>query len=203
MKIDEDIILIAGPTASGKTSASIKIAQANDAVIFNSDSMQVYEDLRIISARPSDEEISMYFIFDLPKKSTKNTGIMVVVDKLSKRTHFIALNSKINAKETADLFYKEIYKHHGIPRKIISDRDSMFTSSVWRNLKKTLQVKLNLSTAFHPQTDGQSERALRVLKEMLRCYVNSMQNDWEKFLPGLEFAYNNSINESTKHTPFY
>ena len=149
------------------------------------------------------EEISMYFIFDLPKKSTKNTGIMVVVDKLSKRTHFIALNSKINAKETADLFYKEIYKHHGIPRKIISDRDSMFTSSVWRNLKKTLQVKLNLSTAFHPQTDGQSERALRVLKEMLRCYVNSMQNDWEKFLPGLEFAYNNSINESTKHTPFY
>ena len=145
----------------------------------------------------------MDFTFDLPKTSTKNTGIMVIVDKLSKHTHFIALNSKINAKETADLFYKEIYKHHGLPRKIKSDRDSRFTSNFWRNLMKTLQVKLNLSTAFHPQIDGQSERAFRVLEEMLRCYVNSMQIDWEKFLPGLEFAYTNSINESTKHTPFY
>ena len=149
------------------------------------------------------EEISMDFIFDLPKTSNRNTGIMVVVDKLSKHTHFIALSSTINAKGTADIFYKEIYKHHGLPRKIISDRDSRFTSNFWKTLMKTLKIKLNLSTAFHPQTDGQSERAFRVLEEMLRCYVNSMQNDWEKFLPGLEFAYNNSINESTKHVPFY
>lgn len=149
------------------------------------------------------EEISMDFIFDLPRTSNKNTGILVVVDKLSKQTHFIPLDSKINAKGTADLFYKEVYKQHGLPRKIISDRDSRFTSNFWKELMKLLQVKLNLSTAFHPQTDGQSERAFRILEEMLRCYVNSTQNDWERFLPGLEFAYNNSINESTKHTPFY
>ena len=92
----------------------------------------------------------------------------------------------------------------------ISDRDSKFTSNfrktlmkILKTLMKILKVNLNLSTAFHPQTDWKSERDFRVLWEMLRCYVNSMQNDWEKFLPGLEFAYNNSINESTKHTPFY
>lgn len=149
------------------------------------------------------EEISMDFIFDLPKTKDEKTAILVVVDKLCKRAHFIPLQSNHTATDTAKAFYNEVYKHHGLPRKIISDRDTRFTSIFWTELMKLLQVKLNLSTAFHPQTDGQSERAFRTLEEMLRCFVNYTQKDWTTHLPGLEFAYNNHINDTTKQTPFF
>ena len=149
------------------------------------------------------EEIAMDFIFELPRTKDNKTGIMVVVDKLSKGTHFIPIESKHNAERTAATFYKEIYKHHGLPRKIVSDRDSRFTGNFSIELMKLLNVKLNLSTAFHPQTDGQSERAFRTLEEMLRCFVSNTQKDWSRFLPGLEFAYNNHMNETTNHTPLF
>ena len=145
----------------------------------------------------------MDFIFELPRTKDNKTGIMVVVDKLSKRIHFIPIESKHNAERTADTFYREIYKHHGLPRKIISDRDSRFTGNFWSELMKLLKVKLNLSTAFHPQTDGQSERAFRTLEDMLRCFVSYTQRDWSRFLPGLEFACNNHMNDTTRHTPFF
>ena len=105
------------------------------------------------------EEIAMDFIFELPRTKDNKTGIMLVVDKLSKRTHFIPMESKHDAERTADTFYREIYKHRGLPRKIIYDRDSRFTGNFWSELMKLPKVKLNLSTAFHPQTDGPSERA--------------------------------------------
>ena len=149
------------------------------------------------------EEISMDFIFELPKTEEKNTAILVVVDKLTKRTHFIPLKSNHTAKDTAYVFYKEIYRHHGLPRKIISDRDPRFTGSFWTELMKILKVKLNTSTAFHPETDGQSERAFRTIQEMLRCYVDKTQKYWDIYLPGLEFAYNNHVNDSTKYSPFF
>ncbi|CDF39069.1 unnamed protein product, partial [Chondrus crispus] len=149
------------------------------------------------------EQISMYFIFDLPRTNTNKSAILVVVDKLSKHTHFVPIESNHTAKDTAEVFYNEIYKHHGLPRKIISDRDTRFTSTLWKEIMKLLRVKLNLSTAFHPQTDGQSERAFRTLQEMLRCFVSYTQRDWSKHLPGLEFAYNNHISDTTKQTPFF
>lgn len=149
------------------------------------------------------EEISMDFIFELPKTKQTKTAILVVVEKLSKRTHFISLYSNQTAKDTAEEIFREIYKHHGLPRKIISDRDSRFTTLFWTELMKLLKVKLNLSTTFHPQTDGQSERAFRTLEEMLRCFVSYTQNDWDTQLPGLEFAYNNHVNDTTEQTPFF
>ena len=85
----------------------------------------------------------MDFIFELPRTKDNKTGIMVVVDKLSKRTHFIPIESKQNAERTADTFYKEIYQHHGLPRKIVSDRDSRFTGNFWSKRMKSMKVKLN------------------------------------------------------------
>lgn len=90
-----------------------------------------------------------------------------------------------------------------MPRAIVSDRDSRFTGHFWRTLMKLMGTQLNLSTAFHPQSDGQTERANRTLEEMLRSYVSYKQNDWDLFLPSLEFAYNNSVNPSTGFSPFF
>lgn len=145
----------------------------------------------------------MDYIFDLPKSKMNNTTILAVVDKLCKRAHFISLKSIHAAKDTAEEFYKEVYKHRGLPRRIISGRHSRFTSNYWTELMKKLKVKLNLSTAFHPQTDGQSERRFRTIEEMLRCFISHTQRDWDGHLPGLEFAYNNHTNESTKQRPFF
>ena len=151
---------------------------------------------------PKWEVISMDFMSDLPK-SNGLTGIMVIVDKLPKRTHFIPVNCTNDAKDIAEIFYREIFKHHGLPMKIISDRDTRFTGTFWEELMKLLKVKLNLSTAIHPETDGQSERAFRTLQEMLRCYISYTQKDWYQYLPGLEFAYNNHVNETTQQSPFF
>ena len=149
------------------------------------------------------EVISMDFMFKLPRTKDGYTGIMTVVDKLSKRAHFIPLTTNNTSEHIANVFYKEIFKHHGIPRKIISDRDTRFTSDLWRDFTKLLKIRLNLSTAFHPETDGQSERAFRTIQEMLRCYVSKTQTDWKKYLPGLEFSYNNHQNDATKLSPFF
>ena len=134
---------------------------------------------------------------------TQKPVILVVVDKLSKRTHFISLHSSHTTLDTEKVFYKEIYKHRGLPKKMISDRDTRFTSNFWTELMKPLNIKLNLSTSFHPQTDGQSERAFRTIQELLRCLVSYSQKDWPNYLPGLEFTYNNHISESTKQNPFF
>ena len=134
------------------------------------------------------EQISMDFIFDLPRANTKKSAILVVVDKLSKHTHFIPIESKHTAKDTAKGFYNEIYKHHGLPRKIISDRDTRFTSILRKEIMKLLRVKLSVSAAFHPQTDGQSEITFSTFQEMLRFFASYTQRDWSKHLPRLEFA---------------
>ena len=149
------------------------------------------------------EVISMDFMFKLPRTKDGYDGILVVVDKLSKRTRFVPLTKNHKAENIAETFYNEIYKHHGLPRTIISDRDTRFTSTFWEELMKLLKVRLNLSSAFHPQTDGQSERMFRTIQEMIRCFVSYSQKDWKKYLPGLEFAINNHVNESTSYSPFY
>ena len=148
------------------------------------------------------EVISMDFMFDLPK-SNGLTGIVVIVDKLSKRAHLIPFNSTNDAKYIAGIFYREIFKHHVLPRNIISYIDTRFTCTFRKELMKLLKVKLNLSTAFHPETDGQSERALRTLQEMLRWYISYTQKDWYQYLPGLDFAYNNHVNVTTQQSPFF
>lgn len=130
-------------------------------------------------------------------------ALLVVVDKLSKRAHFIPLPGDHRAEDTARLFYKEVYKHHGLQRRIISDRDTRFTANFWKELTRLLKIKTNLSTAFYPQTDGQSERSFRVIQEMLRCFVGYTQRDWDKYLPGLEFSYNSHVSDTTHYSPFF
>ena len=148
------------------------------------------------------EVISMDFVFDLPVTSSGKSGIAVIVDKLSRQAHFLSLSPKFDAVDLAHLYLHEVYRHHGLPRVLISDRDVRFTSLFWTTLMKRLGVKLNLSTAYHPQTDGQSERTIGTLEDMIRPYVCYLQTDWDQYLDQLEFAYNNSEHTSTGQTPF-
>jgi hypothetical protein len=148
------------------------------------------------------ETISMDFITGLPTSTKQNDAIMVVVDKLSKSTHFIPVKSTCKAIDIANIFMKEIFKLHGMPKKIVSDRDTKFTSNFWKSLMAGLETKLLFSTAYHPQTDGQTERVNQILEDMLRMHVMHQPKKWEDYLPLVEFAYNNGYQESLKMSPF-
>ena len=120
--------------------------------------------------------------------------------------HIITNNGiKVNPKRVkpiTQIFLKEIIRLHGVPRKIISDKDACFTSRFWKSLLQSMGTQLNFSTAYHPETDGQIVRVNRVLEDMLRMYVMDQQNQWEKHLPLVEFAYNNSYHSSIQAAPF-
>ena len=153
------------------------------------------------------EDIAVDFIVDLPKSRSETTGqicrnIMVVTDRLSKQRHFIGCGST-EAKYTARLFLHHVWKHHGLPRTIVSDRGTQFTSRLWQRICQRLGISTKLSTAFHPETDGQSENSNQILEQYLRSYVNYLQDDWVNWLPMAEFAANNHKSESTGVTPFY
>lgn len=148
------------------------------------------------------ESISMDFITDLPMSDEKNC-IVTVVDRLTKMAHFIPTTTTCSAPVVADLFLKNIFRLHGLPRSIISDRDTRFTGGFWKELMRLLDIKLKMSTAFHPQTDGQTERTNRILEEILRNYVNYAQSNWTEKLHLVEFAYNNSDQDSIGCSPFF
>ena len=148
--------------------------------------------------------VTMDFIVQLPKTKNGYDAIMVVVDKLSKRAYFIPTTTTATAPDTALLYFKHVSKNgHGIPEIIVSDRDSKFTSLFWKSLWSLLDTKLAMSTAFHPETDGQTERMNRTLEQMLRAYSNKQQDNWDELLPYCEMAYNNSKNVSTGYSPFF
>jgi len=148
--------------------------------------------------------VTMDFITQLPRTTTGYDAIFVVVDKVSKRAYFISTHTTASAPDTALLYFKHVTSQgHGIPHVIVSDRDSKFTSLFWTSLWTLLETKLAMSTAFHPETDGQTERMNRTLEQMLRAFTNVKQNNWDTLLPYCEMAYNNSVNVSTGYTPFY
>jgi transposase InsO family protein len=149
------------------------------------------------------EDISMDFIVELPRTKKGHDAILVVVDRLTKRAHFCPTTTDATAPDAARVFIDNIFRLHGLPRTIVSDRDSRFTSDFWRALFEILDVKLKLSTAYHPETDGQTERVNRTLEQVLRAYVGYRQDDWDRWLPLVEFAYNNAKQASTGLTPFY
>ena len=149
------------------------------------------------------ESISMDLITHLPETKDKNSAIVVFVDRLSKMVRLVPVKMAIDAKEYANLFVRETFAKHGLPKSIVFDRDPRFTSDFFRQLCKCLKVDQNLSTAFHPQTDGQTERMNRVLEEMLRAFVGSAFDSWDKHLPCCEFAINNAFQESIRTTPFF
>ena len=144
----------------------------------------------------------MDFITDLPE-SDKEDAILIVIDRLTKMTHFIACRKEINARQFSELFVREIFRLHGLPRDIITDRGSIFTLDIWKNTTKKLGIERRLSTAFRPQTNGQTERTNATLEQYLRAYVNYQQDNWEELLPMAEFAYTNGHQESIKHTLFF
>ena len=148
------------------------------------------------------KDISMDFITHLPPTRSGYTSIMVVVDRLTKMVHFLPTFDSVSAEDVAALFRDRVFCLHGMPQSIVSDRDVKFTSAFWQELHRLLDVKLNLSTAYHPQTDGQTERMNRVLEDMLRHFVNRHHDDWDQFLATAEFAINNAENSSVQNTPF-
>jgi hypothetical protein len=149
------------------------------------------------------ETVTMDFIVQLPKTSRDHDAITVFVDKLSKQVHFVPSNTKDTASDVALLFFNNIFRLHGMPTTIVSDRDSKFTSRFWKELHRLMDVKLAMSTAFHPQTDGQTERANQTLETILRAFVDQKQTNWDLLLPAAEFAYNNSVNVTTGYSPFF
>ncbi|GKE43306.1 hypothetical protein Tco_1470590 [Tanacetum coccineum] len=144
----------------------------------------------------------MDFITKLPKTATGFDLIWVIVDCLTKSAHFLPMRETDSTEKLMRLYMKEIVARHGIPVSIISDRDSHFTSRVWKSLHKALGTQLNLSTAYHPQTDGHSERTIQKLEDMLRACVIDFGNGWDRHLPLVEFSYNNSYHTSIKAAPF-
>jgi transposase InsO family protein len=128
---------------------------------------------------------------------------MVVVDRFSKMAHFIALPETATAKDTATAFLREVWKLHGLPELIISNRNTKWTSEFWDGLFGLLGIKKWMSTSFHLQTDGQTERVNHTLETYLRTFINYNQDDWYSLLPLAEFAYNNSVMQATQLTPFF
>ena len=148
------------------------------------------------------EVVTIDFITKLPRSSSRHDSIMVVVDKLTKAAHFVPVKSTHKAVDIAKIYMKEIARLHGIPKAIVSERDSKFTSNFWKGLFKEFETSLNLSIAYHPQTDGQIERVNQVIEDMLRMYVMDQPSRWESYLYLVEFAYNNGYHASLKMSPF-
>jgi len=143
----------------------------------------------------------MDFITDLPNAKEYNQ-CWVVVDRFTKMAHFIPLKNR-KAKELAAIFVREIWRLHGLPKRIVSDRDTVFMSSFWQEVMQLLEVALDKSSAYHPQTDGQTERVNQVLEHYLRTYCTWDQDNWVELLPFAEFCYNNIVHSATKLTPFF
>lgn len=144
----------------------------------------------------------MDFITHLPRTKAGFDAIVVFADLLSKMAHFIPTITSASAPDIAKIFFDVVFRLHGLPKAIISDRDACFTSRFWKSLFQNLGTKLSMSTAFHPQTDGQTERTNRTLEDMLRAYVNYKQDNWDECLASAEFAYNSHKNASTDLSPF-
>jgi hypothetical protein len=131
------------------------------------------------------------FITGFPKTQKYNDLIMVVIDKLSKFAHFIPVKSTYQSINIAEIFMKEIFRLHGIPKMVISDRDVKFTSTFWKELFAGLDTNLNFITSYHPQTDGQTEQMNQIVEDMLQMYVRMKPTKWEEYLHLVEFAYTN------------
>lgn len=153
------------------------------------------------------EIITCDLITQLPESQdlagNPRTAIIVVVDRLTKRAHFYATTDQCTATEVAEVMYEHVFRLHGIPRQIISDRGTQFASKVFQEFCKKLGIKSSMSTAYHPETDGQTERVNQSLEQYLRIYCNHRQDDWASLLSTAEFAYNNAAHESTKLSPFF
>ncbi|KAD4178689.1 hypothetical protein E3N88_27280 [Mikania micrantha] len=148
------------------------------------------------------ENIAMDFITKLPRTSKGHDSIWVIIDRLTKSAHFLPIREDDRVEKLARIYINEIVSRHGVPLSIISDRDGRFISRFWQSLQSNLGTRLDLSTAYHPQTDGQSERTIQTLEDMLRSCVIDFGGNWDTHLPLVEFSYNNSYHSSIDMAPF-
>nr|GEY96675.1 putative reverse transcriptase domain-containing protein [Tanacetum cinerariifolium] len=180
------------------------LMQRNKVIAYASRQLKVHE--KNYTTHDSElgavENITMDFINKLPRTRSGHDSIWVIVDRLTKSAHFLAIREDYKTKKLARLYINEIIARHGVPVSIISDRDSYFTSRFQKSLQKALGTRLDLSTAYHPETDGQSERTIQTLEDMLRACAMDFGENWDTHLPLVEFSYNNSYHSGIKCAPF-
>jgi hypothetical protein len=148
------------------------------------------------------EEVGMDFIVGLPCTQRGFDSIWMIVDRLTKVAHFIPVRTTYSSAKLVELYMERIVSLHGVPKKIMSDRGTQFTSYYWQKVQESLGTKLNFSTTYHPQTDGQNERINQILEDMLRACDLQYGTSWDKSLPYAEFSYNNSYQKSLQMAPF-
>ena len=137
----------------------------------------------------------MDFVSGLPRTGKGHNSIWIVVNRLTKSVHFIPVKTTYTLDQVAELYIREIVRVHGVPNSIVSDRDSRFTSKFWKSIQHALGTKLKFSTSFYLQADGQSERTIQIVDDMLRACALKFQGSWDKYLPLLEFSYYTVINQ--------
>ena len=145
------------------------------------------------------DTISVDFITELPE-SNRQDSIMVVVDSVTKRSHFMSTVTTISSIGAARLYIRHVWKHHGLPKRVISDRGPQFVAEFTREIYRLLGIKLAATTAYHPQGDGQTERVNQELEQFLQLFINQRQDDWDDLLPFVEFQYNNHIHSTCQGT---
>ncbi|GKD48402.1 putative nucleotidyltransferase, ribonuclease H [Tanacetum coccineum] len=148
------------------------------------------------------ENITMDFVTKLPKTASGQDMIWVIVDRLTKSAHFLPAKENDSMEKLTRQYLKDMVSRHGVPISIISDRDGRFVSQFWQSLQEAFGTQLDMSTAYHPETDGQSERTIQTLEDMLRACVIDFGKGWDRHLPLIEFSYNNSYHTSIKAAPF-
>nr|GEX35924.1 reverse transcriptase domain-containing protein [Tanacetum cinerariifolium] len=144
----------------------------------------------------------MDFVTKLPKTSTGQDTIWVVVDRLTKSAHFLPMKEIDSIEKLTRQYLKEVFSRHKVPVSIILNRDSKFTSQFWKSLNKALGTQIDMSMAYHPQTDGQSKGTIQTLEDMLRACVMDFGKGWDRHLPLVKFFYNNSYHTSIKAASF-
>ena len=145
---------------------------------------------------------SVNFIMELLESNRKN-AIMVVVGSMTKRSHFMSTVTTLSATGTAQLYLQHIWKHHGLPKRVVSDRGPQFIVEFTKELYQLLRVKLAATTVYHPQGDGQMERINQELEQFLHFFINQRKDNWDDLLPFAEFQYNNHIHSATQNVPFF
>ena len=144
----------------------------------------------------------MDFVTHLSRTPRRHDAIWVIVNRLTKPAHFLVVRLTFTLEELCKLYIREIVRLHGVSVSIVSDRDLRFTAHFWKSFQRVMGTQLMMSTAFHPQTDSQSEKTIQVLEDMLRACVLDIKGSWEEHLPLVEFAYNNSYQASIQMTPY-
>ncbi|SSD61661.1 related to Transposon Ty3-G Gag-Pol polyprotein [Saccharomycodes ludwigii] len=147
-------------------------------------------------------DISIDFVSGLPPTVSGKDMILVVVDRFSKRAHFVACNKELSQEYTINLLFQFVFCYHGFPKRIVSDRDVRFTGNAYRELTERLGIKLCMSSSNHPESDGQSERTIKTLTQLLRSYAGLEQGRWDVLLPQVEFVYNSTYHSAVKAAPF-